>query len=185
MDDDSTTIARAQEQFLTDLEKQSDRNHTLNGFTSKLYELKKKHPAVLSVKVIKYIKRLFVYGVLQNQGNKEGLKHALQAIVGHVYGQHQQCNSSWCEAKSNPKGYHFKSLPHGKPLQCKKLKSYLMAVLKSKYTDKSLEKLKCLDSSNANESINSSIARKAPKSLDYSGSESLDYRVAAAVAQKK
>lgn len=41
-----------------------------------------------------------------------------------------------------------------------------------------------LGSTQANESINNSIASKAPKRFHYSGSASLNYRVSAAVAQK-
>lgn len=39
-------------------------------------------------------------------------------------------------------------------------------------------------STQGNESLNSIIARKAPKSVFYSSSESYDFRVASAVAQK-
>ena len=47
-----------------------------------------------------------------------------------------------------------------------------------------VDKLANLESSNANENMNNIIARKAPKAVHFSGSESLDYRVSAAVAQK-
>jgi len=46
------------------------------------------------------------------------------------------------------------------------------------------DKLCNLDSTNSCENMNNLIARKAPKMLHFSGSESLNYRVAAAVAEK-
>lgn len=42
-----------------------------------------------------------------------------------------------------------------------------------------------LGSTQPNESLNNTVASKTPKSTLYSGSESNDFRVAAAVAQKK
>lgn len=45
-------------------------------------------------------------------------------------------------------------------------------------------KLSNLGSSNGNENLNQMIAKKAPKSQHYSGSDSLSFRVAAAIAQK-
>ena len=47
-----------------------------------------------------------------------------------------------------------------------------------------LENLAHVQSTNGNENMNHMIARKAPKSVTYSESESLDFRVSAAVAQK-
>ena len=46
------------------------------------------------------------------------------------------------------------------------------------------EKLAPCGSTLPNESFNNSVASKAPKARHYSGSESLDYRVKAAVCQK-
>ncbi|KAK3100622.1 hypothetical protein FSP39_022733 [Pinctada imbricata] len=46
------------------------------------------------------------------------------------------------------------------------------------------ESLSDLGTSNPNENLNNMISKKAPKSQHYSGSESLAYRVSAAVAQK-
>ena len=46
------------------------------------------------------------------------------------------------------------------------------------------ERLAPLGSSQSNESLNNTIASKAPKSRCYGGSESHDFRMAAAVLQK-
>lgn len=53
----------------------------------------------------------------------------------------------------------------------------------SKYAENA-GKLSNLSSSNGNENLNQMIAKKAPKSQHYSGSDSLSFRVAAAIAQK-
>jgi len=47
-----------------------------------------------------------------------------------------------------------------------------------------LDNLSTLESTDANENLNHMIVRKAPKALTFSESESLDFRVSAAVAQK-
>ena len=47
-----------------------------------------------------------------------------------------------------------------------------------------LQKLTFFKSTQANESFNKTVASKAPKANYYSGSGSLNYRVAASVAQK-
>ena len=52
-----------------------------------------------------------------------------------------------------------------------------------KFNDQS-EKLSSLESTQANESLNKSVASKTPKTHHYSASQSLNYGVAAAVAQK-
>ena len=46
------------------------------------------------------------------------------------------------------------------------------------------EKRVDMQSTEASESLNQMTARKAPKSLHYNGSESLNYRVSSAIAQK-
>lgn len=41
VNNDSTTVARARQEFNPALQKQSDKNHTLKQFKNKLYDLKK------------------------------------------------------------------------------------------------------------------------------------------------
>lgn len=52
-----------------------------------------------------------------------------------------------------------------------------------RYQDQA-EKLANMRSTQGNESMNNLITTKAPKRLHYSGSDSLDFRVASAVLQK-
>lgn len=63
-----------------------------------------------------------------------------------------------------------------------KLKISLLDLLNKYASD--ADKLTNLGSSQANESLNNAISSKAPKFVFYAGSESNEYRVAAAIAQK-
>ena len=82
----------------------------------------------------------------------------------------------------DPSNFRYKSLPFGKPLEGDDLKNSLKEVFSKQISN--VQKLVDVDSSNGNENMNQMVARKAPKAQHYSASESLSYRVSAAVAQK-
>ena len=181
MDDDTTTFSRAKKSISPDLIKCSDKNHVVKNFTNHLYKIKEKHKS-FSSKTISYFKKNFSYAISQNKMDTKGVRNNLLSIVPHAFGKHAQCQS-WCKTRANP-NYRPTSLPYGKYLNDDPLEADL-TVLVEKYTSvQMLEKLANLSSSNANENLNYMIARKAPKSAHFSGSESLDFRVSAAVAQK-
>ena len=71
-----------------------------------------------------------------------------------------------------------------KNLQGEALYKAMDACIKSYTTPEWCEKLANMGSSNANESLNAMIARKAPKNLHFSSSERLDISISSAVAQK-
>ena len=99
----------------------------------------------------------------QNEGKARDLARASTQIVPHAF------------------GYHRKSLPHGRSLSGDELEKCPGKILTMYAADAtSLSKLGC---SNANESVNNLITRKAPKSMHFSGSDNLSLRVARAVAQ--
>ncbi|XP_061179391.1 uncharacterized protein LOC133188017 [Saccostrea echinata] len=182
MDNDSTTIARARSEVKPDLKKMCDKNHTLKEFTNQLYDLKKvKNFRELTAKTIGHLSKCFKYCVSQHQGNGEKMKKNLLAIGKHVFGDHSFCDS-WCGYLRSPLTYKPKNLPYNRYLTDVNLKTSIMTLLQ-KYIDKA-EKLSSLGSSQANESLNNTISSKAPKAHFYSGSESNDFRIAAAVAQK-
>ena len=83
--------------------------------------------------------------------------------------------------KDNP-NKPYSSLPHKKPLSDPKLQPELQKIFDKQA--KNASKLCACGSSNTNESFNMTVAAKAPKTKHYSKSESLDFRVAAAVCQK-
>ena len=119
--------------------------------------------------------------IKQNFGKHSNIVKGLKALSKHPFGDHSYCNENWCRFIKDPT-LKFMSLPYGRPLKSHALQVALTKVFDS-YIDRS-ETLAHLGSSQANESFNKTVASKAPKSQHYSGSSSLNYRVAASVAQK-
>ena len=112
------------------------------------------------------------------------MKKDVGAITPHAFGDHQHCDQRWCKYLEDPSTYRHKSLPFGKDLTDASLRTELYTVFE-KYTTKAMcNKMSEMQSSNSNENLIQLIARKAPKALHYSGLESLDFRVSAAMAQK-
>jgi hypothetical protein len=181
MDDDTTTISRVHKFVDEDIIKLSDSNHVKKALGNKLYSLRASNKT-LSGKVIKHIQKLFTYVVSQNKGNVDAIAAGMKAITPHVFGTHCGCTSSWCGFKKSPDTYKPKSLPHGRYLSGESLRLGLSSVFHAYALQ--ADKLSKLSSSQANEAFNYIVATKAPKSKYYSGSESLSFRVGAAVCQK-
>lgn len=128
-----------------------------------------------------HIFRSVLYMISQNQGNEEGISQGFDAISLHPFGDHTLCNPNWCSHVQDPLK-KYKSLPYGRPLTDSALQKCLIdffAELKMH-----CEKYSTLGSTQANESLNKTIASKAPKAHFYSGTSSLYHRVAAGVSQK-
>ncbi|XP_053407937.1 uncharacterized protein LOC128559651 [Mercenaria mercenaria] len=183
MDDDTTTFVLAKRSLSDDIEKAGDKNHIIKNMTNELYKIKDKNKN-MSVKTIKYFSKCFSYVLSQNKGNPEGIRSNLKAVTPHAFGCHDYCNVSWCRFLSDKENYTHKSLPFGKDLVGEVLRTDLEALFSRYSSEAMLHKLSDLQSSNLNENLNQMIARKAPKAVHYSGSESLDYRISAAVSQK-
>ena len=177
--EDSTTIARVQE-VDSSIAKKSDRNHLKKIVGNSLYKLQKKHKN-LTARVIRYLQKCFSYMLSQNQGNPAGITKGLMAMFQHTFGDHSHCDSTWCRFLKTP-DMKYCSLPHGRPLSGEELQNNVKSIF-IRFQDQA-EKLANLQSIQANESLNNVIASKAPQATHHSGSESLSYRVAAAVAQK-
>lgn len=181
MDDDSTTIARLNALIDENIVKISDRNHVKKCLSNDLYKVKEQHKN-LSVKTIQYLQKNVAYAISQNKNNKEGMEKNIKAIVPHSFGDHDNCSASWCQFLQTPETYKHKSLPYNRDLSGEDLKKDLESVFNN-FSDKS-EKLADLGSSQSNESMNQIISTKAPKSKHFAGTESLNFRVSAAVSQK-
>lgn len=97
------------------------------------------------------------------------------------FGDHEHCGE-WCRYSSIREEYRHVGLPNRKPLTDPQLKSELMSIF-TRVANNS-DKLAPCGSSQGNESFNNSVASKTSKCKYYAGSESLNYRVAAAVSQK-
>lgn len=179
-DDDSTTIARLRRHVDVNIKKISDKNHVKKNFSKTLYKLQNANKNFTAT-IIKYLKKCFNYVIAQNHGNTIEMEKGLKSLSKHPFGDHSMCNKSWCRFVTNPLEI-YKSLPNGKPIQDQRLKETLTEVLDS-YIQHA-EKLASLGSTQANESFNKTVGSKAPKSHHFSGSASLNYRVAGSVLQK-
>jgi hypothetical protein len=67
----------------------------------------------------KYCKKYFSYLLSQNQGNPSELEKGLSALPRHPFGNHTECNGTWCQHKDAKKKYS--SLSYGRPLNSKEL----------------------------------------------------------------
>ena len=161
-DDDSTTIAWIHEEVDELVDKLSDINHSCVTCKKKLLAIKSKHPS-LTHAVIDYIKACFACAIGQNKNNTAGLKSALNAIVPHMYGEHEKCDISWCRyiQKLGPNlpdcDTEYKHKYFGEDLTCPKLRKDLDGIL-SHFAEQA-HKLSPQGSSQRNEALNNIIIR--------------------------
>nr|XP_012218851.1 PREDICTED: uncharacterized protein LOC105670095 [Linepithema humile] len=135
-DDDSSTIAACRAAANHPIIKQSDVNHTSGGVKKKMYNIQKNHKELTKDCII-YLHRCFTYALAQNKGNSVGLANAVRSIPYHAFNDHTKCGSQ-----------------------------RLFEELKDIF-DKlasNAQKFSTGASSNANESLNATMASKAPKS---------------------
>lgn len=175
-DDDTSTISHIHQEVDPSVDKRSDKNHVKKNLGKLILELSKKYPKILTRLVILYFQKLFAYMVSQNKGNPENIKRGLKAIVNHAFGDHQHCDQEWCGFLKNPSDYKHKGLPWGKDLTDPALKEDLHKLFGA--YEAVADKLADLRSTQANESLNMLIHRRAPKFLTYSGSPALAWRIA-------
>lgn len=180
-DDDSSTECRLNTLVTYDIEKWSDINHICRTLGSRLYTAKSKVKG-LTAPVIAYIQKCFKYCLRQNKGNPSSLKSALSQIVPHAFGDHDECKE-WCAYKKDPTTYRHRDLPGGKDLTGEDLRAALEDALLPFLNEEAAKKMAPCGSSQRNECLNSVIGSKAPKIRHYGGSESADFRTAAAIAQ--
>ncbi|XP_068694458.1 uncharacterized protein [Montipora foliosa] len=180
MDGDTTTIFHIHENVSKEIGVWSDVGHAKKAPYGHLLRLSSTHKS-MSKTVIDYLVKCFGYVLTQNKGNSEGICKGCKVIPNHAFGDHSSCGT-WCQYPKNPQAYQHQSLPHGKDLEGDDLKADLIQVfdLFSSYSDK----LAPLGSTQNNESFNNSVSVHAPKRLHFSGSASLEGRVAFAVATK-
>lgn len=173
-DDDASSIAAIRCEATHRVEKWSDVNHAKKGFTSALYALN------LPKTLIDYFGRAFSHAIHQNKGDESATKTALQNVVNYAYGTHDKCGS-WCRSHTGEKYVH-EGLSDRKPLTDPELQANLTNIF-AKYANNARKLAPC-GSSQANENFNRIVCSKHPKSRFYGASESMAFRVAAAVCQK-
>lgn len=98
----------------------------------------------------------------------------------HAYGDHSQCGN-WCEGINND-SYVHKNLPHGKSLVDPNLKTKMVTLIE-RYVAIAAKIAQCV-SNQVNESMNNIIASKNPKLRHYAASESLSFRIKAAISKR-
>lgn len=123
-----------------------------------------------------YLVKCFNYMLAQNRGNPDGIQKGLDALGKHPFGDHTSCSDSCKQSKTK-----YTALPYGKPMRDSHLQE--LQTVCSKFLKYSI-KLSNLGSTQANESFNKTVSMKAPKNHHFSSSASLNYRVAASVAEK-
>ena len=102
--DDSSSIAALRRLSPYTIIKWSDFNHVSKNFNSKLYEMK------LNTSLRDYFSKVFTISVEKNQGDELKVKVALENIIPHAFGEHENCDS-FCtpEDDGTPKYKYFKN----------------------------------------------------------------------------
>jgi len=177
-DNDSSSILSMREACNHDIVKHADKNHTSKGVTNELYKIKKNYKELTS-EAIKYLQRCFSYCISQNIENQEGMEKAIKNIPFHCFNIHENCGS-WCGYLKDSENY--KHLIIGSGFTDQRLFQALQSLFQV-LANKS-NRFVAGASSNANESLNTVIASKAPKSRMYRTTASGDYRVACAITKK-
>lgn len=175
MDDDTRTMSRLKSTVDPEIDKLSDKIHIKNIWNS-LYN-KNRDNKTFTRSDISYFVKCASYTISQNTGYAESLKRNLAAIVPHTFGEHYNCNASWCGYMKNPNTNKHSGLPRVCDLSDQLLRKDIYTLF-NRMADKS-DKLTHCGSSQANESLNFIITTKAPKFKHFGGSESLNFRVAA------
>ena len=179
-DEDAATIKAVHEEVDADVEKRSDVSHIKRSLGNALFNIKNQHKE-LSDSVIGHVKKCFAYALQQNRGQAESLAAAIVNVPQHLFGDHSSCGE-WCGSHADPTGYKHHGLPRGQPLKSSSLRDALAAVFA--VFARNAAKIAPMGSSQVNEAFHNIVASKAPKSRHYGGSQSSDFRVAAAVCQQ-
>lgn len=180
-DNDSSSIYAVRKESDHEILKRADKNHTTKGVKKLLYKIAStKGITGLTSDAINYLNRCFCYAVAQNDGDTEKMAAAIKNILHHAYDNHEQCGK-WCKYSEDPENYtHTTALPE--KFQNEQLRQELIHTF-TKLADNAI-KFSALASTQANESLNGIMSKKAPKAISYSMSESADFRFGCAVSQK-
>ena len=177
---DSTLDAHLKKEIGRITERKLDKNHLTKTLITHLHQLKEKHKK-LTPTFISNLVKCFSNAVGQNKDDPSKMEFAINNIVFHVSGKHDECQE-WCCYVKDPSTYRHKSLPFGKPLHYEDLIDSLSKLFRVYALN--AEKLCKLGSTQGNENFNGIVASIAPKSRHYNSSDSLDFRVSTAVCKK-
>ncbi|XP_061170673.1 uncharacterized protein LOC133180113 [Saccostrea echinata] len=128
-----------------------------------------------------HIQKCVKYAFAKNQGNKQGLEENLRGLIPHQFGDHQHCKPRFCGFLRKPGGvYQHRSLPYKTALKDTDLQHQLEEVFEPLIAN--AEQYIDLGSSQQCEHANREVTLRAPKSLHYGNSESIDFKVHATAA---
>ena len=180
-DGDNTLVARLKTNSNIDMKKRFDKNHIVKNIGKHMYALHAEKGIRLSKNVIMHIQKCLKYDFAKNQGDKDGLQENLKAIIPHQFGDHSFCCGKFCGFKRKPfEVYLHRSLPYKAALKDGHLRACLEKIFEQVISN--AEQYSDLGSSQQCEHANREVTLRAPKSLHYGNSESLDYRVHATAA---
>ena len=104
--------------------------------------------------------------------NSEEIKKSIECIIPHALGDHTECKISWCGYKLDLNNCKHKSLPHGKDLFGESLKNAPNNIFSDYCTETVVTKVAPCSNSQRNETLNSVVRSKNPKTRFYGGSDS-------------
>ena len=178
-DNDSSAIKAMRNACSHEIIKHSDKNHTSKGVVSELFRMKNSHKE-LNGKEIAYLKKCFNYCVAQCKGDSVNMANALRNIPNHCYNIHDNCGD-WCRYRKNPDAYKHSVIDDG--FHDQNLFDDLTCLFNT-LANKTAEFAAGI-STNANESLNASIASFAPKTRMFGMSASGSQWTVCTITKKK
>lgn len=178
-DNDSSALGSVRATSQHEVIKHSDKNHTSKGVVNELYKIKKNHKELTPV-AIKYLQRCFNYCVVQNVGDPVEMAKEIKNIPFHCFNKHENCGT-WCGYHEDPTSYKHSVIGDG--FVSEQLFDALRCIFD--VVASTTNRFAAGVSSNVNESLNATIASKAPKSRFYGTTASSDARLACAINKKK
>ena len=102
-DEDSSTHKKVVTGRSTKIFKFADRNHLKRNFGKEIYKLQESYTELKKKDVVPHIIKCFKYALDQNRGQPKKLEKAMQNIIPHLYGSHENCEN-WCSHVLKSKG---------------------------------------------------------------------------------
>lgn len=120
----------------------------------------------LTAHAINYFHKNFTYAISQNKENSSAISATIINIPYHAFNYHDNCGD-WCGFVRDPETYDHKTIPGGFK------NKVFFEVLKDQFAKLAAnsDQFAVGSSSQANESLNCTMARKCPKSTCNSLSE--------------
>ena len=126
---------------------------------------------------IGHFTKCFSFALNWNKDITSAMSANLRAFVPPFFGQHDNCNKTWCGFHRNAESYKQTVV-----LKNQNLRHEMEKIMESLL--RNIEKIAPCASTRANESLNNMVAQKAPKTRHYCSSSSLKTRVKCAISKK-